>query len=183
MKAYCCLLVAALIALAPTALLSADIDAALQAKIDAELSQIKALAAAPAVVAAVKAHNAGLAAEESAMTQEKWSSLTVLDPFVRRLVKNPAAVALKAGRSEATSEAFVSGADGTKVAFLSKTTNWCHAGKPKHDVPLAGRTWQGKVEIDESSGEQQVQVAVPVLDEGRPIGSLVVGLSISKLRG
>ena len=46
---------------------------------------------------------------------------------------------------------------------------------------MTGKTWQGPVEVDESSGVQQVQVAVPVLDGGKPIGTLVVGISISKL--
>jgi hypothetical protein len=46
---------------------------------------------------------------------------------------------------------------------------------------MSGKTWQGAVEIDESSGLQQVQVAVPVVDGGQPIGSLVVGLSVGKL--
>jgi hypothetical protein len=79
------------------------------------------------------------------------------------------------------SEAFLSGADGFKVAFLSKPTNWSHKGKPKHDVPMTGKTWQGPVEVDESTGTQQVQVAVPVKDGGKVIGSLVVGLSVDKL--
>jgi hypothetical protein len=46
---------------------------------------------------------------------------------------------------------------------------------------MSGKSWQGKVEVDESTGLQQVQVAVPVLDNGQAIGSLVVGLSLSKL--
>jgi hypothetical protein len=107
--------------------------------------------------------------------------LSVIDPFVRSLTKNPAAEVLKAKKGEVVSEAFVSGADGGKVAFLGKPTNWSHKGKPKHEQPLSGKTWQGPVEIDESSGLQQVQVAVPVVDSGKPIGSLVVGLSIGKL--
>jgi hypothetical protein len=46
---------------------------------------------------------------------------------------------------------------------------------------MQGKPWQGPVEVDESSGQQQLQIAVPVLDGGKPIGSLVVGLSLSKL--
>jgi len=67
------------------------------------------------------------------------------------------------------------------VAFLAKTTNWCHKGKPKFDVPMTDKTWQGPVEVDESTGVQQVQLGVPVLDGGKPIGVLVVGISLSKL--
>lgn len=47
--------------------------------------------------------------------------------------------------------------------------------------PMSGKPWQGDVEVDESSGLQQLQMAVPVLDAGKPIGSLVVGSSIGKL--
>ena len=116
------------------------------------------------------------------MTQEKWANLTVLDPLVRTFTKNEAAHFLKSKQTPEVSEAFVSCASGTKVAFLSKTTNWSHRGKPKHDVPMGGKMWQGPIEVDETTGVQQVQVAVPVLEGGKPIGSLVVGLAVSKLR-
>jgi hypothetical protein len=75
----------------------------------------------------------------------------------------------------------VSGADGSKVAFLTKPSSWSHAGKPKHDKPMTGKTWQGDVEVDASTGARQIQVSVPVLDGGKPIGSIVVGFSIAKL--
>lgn len=159
------------------------LDAALQAKVDAKIKAIIEWAAAPAIVDAVKAQNTNPPATHADMTQDKWKGLTVLDPFVRGFSKNAAADFLKGKKGEEVSEAFVSSADGTKVAFLSKTSGWSHKGKPKHDVPMTGKTWQGSVEVDESTGLQQVQVAVPVLDGGKPIGSLVVGLSLSKLGG
>jgi hypothetical protein len=67
------------------------------------------------------------------------------------------------------------------VAFLSKTSSWSHKGKPKHDVPMMGKIWYGTVETDESTGQLQVQVGIPVLDGARPIGSIVVGFSVSRL--
>ena len=156
-------------------------NAAVQAKIDAKLKEITGWAADPTIVSAVKAHNAGLPADQSAMTQDAWKALSVMDPFVRSFTKNDAGQFLKGKKGEAVSEAFVSGADGLKVAFLSKPTNWSHKGKPKHEDALTGKTWQGPVELDESTGLQQVQVSVPVMDDGKAIGSLVVGLSLSKL--
>jgi hypothetical protein len=36
--------------------------------------------------------------------------------------------------------------------------------------------------LDEFAGLQQIQVAVPVLDGDKPIGSLVVSVSLSKLK-
>lgn len=160
---------------------AADLDPAVQAKVDAKIAEIKTWAADPVIVAAVAAHNAALPADQAAMTQEKWKTLSLLDPFVRSFSKNQAGAALKAKKSDWTTEAFLSDAKGFKVAFLAKTSSWCHAGAPKHDVPMTGKTWEGTVAVDESTGLQQLQVAVPVLKDGQPIGSLVVGLSLAKL--
>jgi hypothetical protein len=156
-------------------------EAAMRAKLDQKVQQIKTWAADPAIVAAVKAQNSAKSADATAMTQEKWAAASVLDPFVRGMLKNPAAQALKSRQSAEITEAFISSADGCKVAFLSKPTNWNHKGKPKHDVPMSGKAWEGAVELDESTGMQQLQMAVPVLDGGKPIGSLVVGLSLNRL--
>jgi hypothetical protein len=160
---------------------ASGLDAAQQSKVDAKVKEIQSWAAMPAIVDAVKAYNTSKSPSAAAMDQAKWSGLSVIDPYVRSMTKNAAAEALKAKKGEVVSEAFLSGADGGKVAFLGKPTNWTHKGKAKHDQPMSGKTWQGAVEIDESSGLQQVQVAVPVVDGGKPIGSLVVGLSIGKL--
>lgn len=161
---------------------AAGLDPAVQAKVDAQVKVIQGWAANPAIVGAVKGQNGAPPADFAAMTQDKWASLSVLDPFVRGFTKNEAATFLKGQKTDVVSEAFVSSADGKKVAFLAKTSGWSHKGKPKHDVPMTGKTWQGAVEVDESSGVQSVQVAVPVMDGGKPIGSLVVGLAIAKLK-
>jgi hypothetical protein len=153
-----------------------------QAKLDAQLGQLKQWGADPALVEAVRQHNSSLPADDAAMTQEKWKSLTVLDPFVRSFSKNAAGQYLKSKKTELVGEAFVSGSDGLKVGFLNKSTNWSHKGSAKHETAMKGGTWQGKPEIDESSGLVLVQVSVPVVDGGKPIGSLVVGLVVSKLK-
>lgn len=147
-----------------------------------KLKALLAWGSDPAVVSAVKAYNAAPPAELKGMTNEKWKGLTVLDPVVRGLSRNPLAAHLKAVKDEAVTECFVSGADGGKVAFLAKTTSWTHKGKDKHMLPMGGKTWIGPVEVDDSTGQQQVQVAFPVLDGGKPIGSVVVGLGVSKLK-
>ena len=176
-----CLLLAITVLLARSFAFAAGIDASLQVKIDEQMKQILTWAADPVIVDAVKAHNASLPADQLALTQEKWKALTVLDPQVRAFSKNPVGQLLKAKKTDVITEAFVSDAAGLKVGFIAKTSSWSHKGKPKHDVPMTGKTWQGAVEIDESSGQQQLQVAVPVLDGTQAIGSLVIGLSLNKL--
>lgn len=157
------------------------LDPAVQAKVDAKVKEIQTWASDPVLVKAVVAHNTALPADQAAMTQDSWKTLTILDPFVRSFSTNESGQFLKSKKAPEIAEAFISGSDGLKVAFLSKTTGWSHKGKPKHEVPMTGKTWQGAVEVDESTGQQQVQVAVPVLEGGKPVGSLVVGLAISKL--
>lgn len=159
-----------------------DLDAATQAKVTAKINVIKTWAADPAIVTAVKAQNGSVPAELAAMTQDKWKAAGILDPIVRGLTKNDAAGILKSKKTDDVSEAFLSAADGTKVAFLAKPSNWSHKGKAKHDVPMTGKTWQGAVEVDDSTGVRQLQVAVPVLDGEHAIGSLVVGLDLGKLK-
>lgn len=181
MKKAICSFAAVAVALFAASSLRGDVDPALKPKLDAALAQANTWASDPAVVAAVKAANGSPTDDAKSMTQEKWKSLPVLDPFVRSFTKNDAAAKLKSIKTEAVTEAFVSGANGTKVAFLSKPSNWSHAGKAKHDKPMAGEAWIGEVEVDESTGQQQIQLAVPVLDGGKPVGSLVVGFSLSKL--
>ena len=41
---------------------------------------------------------------------------------------------------------------------------------PKHEVPMSGKTWIGTVKLDDSTGLQMIQVALPVLDGVKPIG-------------
>lgn len=179
-KAFTGSLLAAWLCLSQAAA-ATPLDPALQPSVTAKIKEVKAWAADPVIVAAVKEYNAARPPQAAAMDQAKWASTSVIDPFVRGLTKTPAAQVLKTKRGGAVAEAFLSGADGGKVAFLGKPTSWSHKDKPKHERPMSGKTWQGDVEVDESSGLQQVQVAVPVLDSGKPIGSLVVGLSLGQL--
>ena len=160
------------------------LDSSLQEKLAPKFASLRAWAASSEIVNAVKSHNSNTTPEAKAMTQEKWKGLGVLDAFARSFTKGPAATFLKTQQSkdDAVTEAFVSGQDGTKVGFLSKPSNWSHKGKPKHEVPLTGKEWTGPVEIDESTGAQQIQISVPVLDGGKPIGSLVVGFSVIRLK-
>jgi len=157
------------------------IDPALQSKINSVIKDVQSWASDPVIVNAVKAHNAALPPDQAQLTQEKWKSLSLLDPTVRSFAKNSAAEFIKSKKGEFISEAFLSDAAGFKVAFLSKPSSWCHSGKPKHDDPMKGKIWQGEIERDDSTGIQQIQIAVPVLDGAKPIGSLTIGLSVTKL--
>jgi len=146
-----------------------------------ETEKAKEMALSPAIVKAVKEFNSNKPAELKSMTQEKWESLATNDPIIISLSNNAAAQFLKSHVSDLVSEAFISGTDGTKVALLSKTTNWCHIGTPKHEQPMQGKTWQGNVDRDLSANVLQLQISVPVKDGAKPVGSLVIGLRVRDL--
>lgn len=150
-------------------------------KLDELIKQAADLAKSPELVAAVRDHNAHVADSVKDMDQDKWSKLTIMDPIVKELRSNAAAKILQSKKADVVSEAFVSGADGTKVGFLSKPSNWSHKGKPKHDEPMAGKIWIGKPEKDASTGLSQVQFGLPILEAGKPIGSLVIGVAVNKI--
>jgi len=118
------------------------------------------------------------------MTNDKWHSLSVLDPFVRAAAKTPLSEYLKTKKTsdDTVAKVFVSGVDGSKVGFDAKTEHWTHKGLPKHEVPMSGETWIGSVKLDDSTGQQLIQVGLPVLDGRKPIGSIVFGLRVDKLR-
>lgn len=147
-----------------------------------QVEELKKMGSDPKIVEAVKAVNATALADYKDMTQDKWKDLPVLDPKVRYFSKNPLGEHIKTKKNDLVTEIFVNAADGTKVAFLAKTSNWSHKGKAKHDDPMAGKTWQGPIEVDESTGLKSIQVAVPVLDGGKAIGSITVGYSVTKLK-
>lgn len=138
----------------------------------------ESLAALPTVVEAVRKANS---AHPSAMTNGKWKQLPVSAEVVQKYQNNAAAKELKKAKAAYVAEIFVNAADGSKVAFLEKTTFWTHASAAKHQQPMQGKTWVGDLQLDDSSGSNQVQVSVPVKSGDTIIGSLVLGAAVAKL--
>lgn len=165
-----------LMLLAVSAFSAFALDADLQKKIDAKTAVVAGWGEDAILAKAV--HDTP---PTTGLTQDAWTSLAILDPKVRALQTNAVGAYLKSKKEPWVSEAFVSAPDGSKLGFLAKTSSWSHAGKAKHDKPMKGEHWQGELETDESSGKQQIQVAVPVHSGGTAVASLVVGIDVSKL--
>lgn len=160
-----------------------DISPAVQGELDRQKAVIAQWAASPEIVQAVKEQNAK--GPIPAMTNAKWKTLRRGDLLVREFQMNPAGRFLKGKLREGGityNEAFLSGSSGEKVAFVEKTTSYIHKGQPKFDVPFqGGQPWQGKPELDDSSQMYTLQISVRVVDAGKAIGVLVVGVNVSHL--
>jgi hypothetical protein len=178
-------IIAALAALpAVSAAMDFEITPAVQAELNREKAVVASWAADPVIVKAVEEQNRK--GPLPGMDNAKWKSTMRSDPLVKEFQNNAAGRFLRQKMRQsngAVTEAFLNGAKGEKVAFGEKTTSYIHAGAAKHDVPFTtGKPWQGKPEFDESSQTYAIQVSTPVLANGHPIGSLVVGVSLSHFK-
>jgi hypothetical protein len=176
--------VMASVTLLATAANGFEMTPTVQAELDKQKGLVAAWAANPVIVNAVQEQNRR--GPIAGMDNAKWKVTRRTDPVVTGLQSGPAGQFLKAKLAEsqgAVSEAFLNAARGEKVAFVEKTTSYIHKGSAKFDVPFnAGKAWQGQPEFDESTQTYAIQVAVPVLADGRAIGALVVGVNLAYLQ-
>ena len=140
-------------------------------------------AASPVVVNAVLAQNKK--GPIPGMDNPKWKTVPEKDAIVQGFINADAAKFLKEelGNTDGIGTgAFLNAAQGEKVAFTDKTSSYIHKGSAKFDVPFStGKPWQGQPELDDSGKAYEIQISVPVLSEGKPIGALVVNLDGTKL--
>ena len=180
---------AAVAAAVMTAMLAAppawsfELTAPVQAELDKQKVVIAKWAAEPAIVAAVKEQNSK--GPLTGMDNATWKTTRRTDAMVKAFQASPAGQLLRTrvdGGAGTFNEAFLSAAKGEKVAFVEKTTSYIHVGQAKFDVPFGtAKAWQGKPEFDDSSQTHAIQISVPVLADGKPIGVLVVGVNLTHL--
>jgi hypothetical protein len=160
-----------------------EMTPSIQSELDRQKTVVAGWAASPAIVSAVVEQNRK--GPIAGMDNAKWKATRRSDAVVTAFQSNAAGQLLKAKLAEsqgAFSEAFLSAAEGEKVAFAEKTSSYIHKGQAKFDVPIgSGKSWQGKPEFDESSQTYAVQISVPVVADGKSVGVLVVGVNLSYL--
>lgn len=160
-----------------------EITPDVQKKISRQTEVVKAWAANPAVVKAVLAQNEK--GPIPGMDNDKWKTVRRSDELIKGLVSNEAGKFLTQKIEESGgvfARAFLSAAQGEKVAFNEKTISYLHKGQAKFDAPMStGKTWQGPPELDEITQVHHVQVSAPVVSGGKPIGVLVVGINLANL--
>jgi len=182
MKRTVSVLVLSVLVLVATGAAAFEMTPATQKQIEQQVEVARQWAEDPVIVKAVMAQNdKGPIAD---MDNAKWKTVRRSDALVKGFQANEAGQFLKrkvAGSGDMISEAFLSVARGEKVAFVEETTSYIHKGSAKFDVPYGtGKSWQGKPEFGESAQTHQVQVSVPVLSDGKPVGVLVLGVNLTK---
>jgi len=153
----------------------------IQQKITWQLWNANGWAGSPIVIEAVLAQNKK--GPIAGMDNKKWKTVPEKDAVVQGFINNEAAKFLNAeiAKTEGICVGyFLNAAQGEKVAFSDKTGSYIHKGSAKFDVPFGtGKAWQGKPEWEDKM--YVIQISVPVLANGKPIGALVVEINGSKL--
>jgi hypothetical protein len=162
---------------------SFEMTPAVQVELDKMKASISGWASDAAIVKAVVEQNGK--GPIAGMDNAKWKTIRRTDDVVKAFQSNPAGKYLKVKLDASGghfTEAFLSGSQGEKVAFVEKTTSYIHKGQAKFDVPFGGaKSWQGIPEFDESAQTYQIQISAPVVDGGKSIGALVVGVNLTQL--
>jgi hypothetical protein len=84
-------------------------------------------------------------------------------------------------RNASYGEAFLTDKKGANVAAYPATSDYWQGDEEKFTASFndgRGKIFIGAVEYDESSNTHAAQVSVPVVDKGKAIGVLIVGVTV-----
>lgn len=110
-----------------------------------------------------------------------WMTATAPDPRMLALLKNPCAKSLLAFTSARSGyrEAFVMENQGALVCMTRRTSDYWQGDEDKWRKGFAegrGAVFVSEPQRDESTGARLVHVSVPIMDGGKAIGVLTVGI-------
>ena len=151
------------------------------------IPELKALGTNPVLVAAVKAQNAkGMTLDEIKKRDEAWMATSGVDDFMKEMMNNDAAKELaKIEKSKPFfDELFLMDDLGANVAMTNKTSDYWQGDEEKFTGSFnngAGGLDVGKVKFDKSAQAYLVQVSVPVMEGGKAIGAITIGINIDEL--
>lgn len=148
----------------------ADLPADLKARVETYQKKMTEWAANPALVKAVRDANGA----PSTMSNAKWDDLPDSDPVVKGSMSGPVSDQLKKWEEDKNiNKLFLRDAKGQVVAASGRAFLYNAANRPHVAAALKGQANHSQeVKPDPATQVKSVQVAVPVLDGGKPIGVL-----------
>lgn len=156
--------------------------------INSVLPDIKALAADATVVAAVKAQNAqGLSMDAIKALDTAWIEQKGNVPEAAPMQSSEAAAVLKKAEAShpAFKESILTDNQGANVAISQLTSDYWQGDEPKFAKAYNGGTgadYIARPKKDASTGEVIAQVSVPVMEGGKAIGTLTVGVDLNLVK-
>jgi hypothetical protein len=162
-------------------------DSKIETAVESRIPRLRKWSGDPTVVRAVKEANAAnRSVDDIKKIDDRWQSTAGIDDFMRSLMTNPCAERLRALRAEMPeiAEVFVTDRRGANIAMTNKTSDYWQGDEDKFTKAFSrGRNpyHLDPVSFDESIQAYAVQIALPVYDEGKAIGVIVVTLNLERL--
>lgn len=170
--------VAAVLAVSGTmTALAAELPADVVAKVEKAKKRLSEMAADPALVAAVREANGK---DAGGMNNGKWVDLPDSDPAVKAVLSTKAsALIIKWESADGTiNKLMLRDQKGNIVAASTKPLLFNNVNRPQFANALKGQAWvAGEIKPDATTQVPSVQIGVPVLDGGKPIGVLHAGVT------
>ncbi len=155
--------------------------------VKAIVPSIMAWGSDPALIAAVKEQNASQLTLDGIQKRDaEWRKVDGLDDQMKAMLASPAAKRMLEleGTQPYFFEIFLMDNQGANVAMTNKTSDYWQGDEAKWQKSFAegkGAMHMGEVEFDESAQDYLVQISVPVMDGGRAIGALTIGVNLDEL--
>lgn len=163
---------------------AAPITLKMQPNIDQYKRQATLWATEFMIVQAVKEANAK--GPIAGLDNAKWRKLKEADPVVQSFITSPSGEQLTRWMEDDTrgiNKIVLSGAQGQCVAFTTKPTLYFAKGFPNFDAAMNSEVWQQpESKPDSRNNIDTVQIAVPVKDDNKVIGVLLVNLNADNLK-
>jgi hypothetical protein len=157
------------------------------AKINKVVEYVKTLRTSPALVAAVAKQNSLGTNLDSVKAQHKlWLASPGIDDTMRELMESAAAKQMHgiAKSHPYILQMFLMDKQGATVAMTHKTTEYWHGERPLFQKSFndgKGAVFVDQEKFDESTQAYLVQISVPIMNAGKAVGALTVGIDIGKL--
>ena len=115
----------------------------------------------------------------------RWQKKIDIEDFVKALMVSPASQRLAAiiGKHPYLPEAFIMDAQGTIIGETNRTSTYWKGEQEKFTAAYAGGSgaiWYGKLEYDESTKTNAVQISVPVMSAGNAIGAICFTVNVDE---
>jgi len=151
----------------------AELPGDVQAKVDSYKKKMVEWAANATVVAAVKEAN-GKGGMIAGMSNAKWDELPDNDPVVKGFQTSAAGkVVSKWEEDKGINKLYIRDEKGNLVAGSNKPLLYNVATRGPFVNGIKGTVWDsGSVKPDPTTQKKSVQIGVPVMDGGKPIGVL-----------
>jgi hypothetical protein len=140
----------------------------------------------PSIVQYVETQNARrVRAADLKALDEKWAASTTVEGYMWELMRNRLAWELTSFQYQHRFivETFAMDSRGAIVAETSRTSSFYKGEAEKFTAAYAngaGALWYGPAAFDESTGEMEIQVSVPVMKGARAIGVICFGVSLDR---